>query len=120
GGSSSVRPATSPACSRSSAPTRPSRSSPSSMRRSTTSRATRAEAPSLGPPSPPLMATLRRMPEGLNQPPPLAGRDLFRENRPLAEALEREGAGWAHEQAAAFGRVLGGEPAEWARLANEN
>jgi len=60
------------------------------------------------------------MPEGLNQPPPLAGHDLFLENRPLAEALEREGAGWAHEQAAAFGRLLGGEPAEWARLANEN
>ncbi len=57
---------------------------------------------------------------GANQPPPLAGYDLFAQNRPLAEALEREGAGWAAERASAFGRELGGEPLEWGRLANEN
>jgi putative acyl-CoA dehydrogenase len=55
-----------------------------------------------------------------NQPPPLAGHNLFLENRPLAEALEREGAGWAHERAAAFGALLTGEPLEWGRLANEH
>ena len=31
----------------------------------------------------------------LNQPPPLAGRNLFQDNAPLVEALDREGAGWA-------------------------
>ncbi|HST26654.1 MAG TPA: isovaleryl-CoA dehydrogenase [Gaiellaceae bacterium] len=56
----------------------------------------------------------------MNQPPPLEGYNLFLENRPLVEALEREGAGWAGERASAFGQLLGGEPAEWARLANEN
>ncbi|MGH3050163.1 MAG: DNA alkylation response protein, partial [Gaiellaceae bacterium] len=55
-----------------------------------------------------------------NQPPPLAGHDLFAQNRPLAEALEREGAGWAAERCSAFGRLLGGEPLEWGRLANEH
>jgi putative acyl-CoA dehydrogenase len=58
--------------------------------------------------------------DGLNQPPPLAGHDLFLENRPLAEALEREGGGWAAETASVFGRFLSGEPLEWGRLANEN
>jgi len=66
------------------------------------------------------MATLPRAPEGLNQPPPLAGHNLFVENRPLADALEREGAGWARERAGAFGQLLSREPADWAPLANEN
>ena len=44
----------------------------------------------------------------------------FTENRPLAEALEREGAGWAAERCTAFAAALGGEPLEWGRLANEN
>jgi putative acyl-CoA dehydrogenase len=66
------------------------------------------------------MATLRRAPEGFNQPPPLAGHNLFLANRPLVEALEREGAGWAAEHSASFGEILGGEPADWAQLANEN
>ena len=56
----------------------------------------------------------------LNQPPPLEGYDLFRENRALAEALEREGGGWAAEAASELGRFLTGEPLEWGRLANEN
>jgi putative acyl-CoA dehydrogenase len=55
-----------------------------------------------------------------NQVPPLAGHDLFGANRPLVEALEREGAGWARAQCAAFGRRLGGAPLEWGRLANEH
>jgi putative acyl-CoA dehydrogenase len=58
--------------------------------------------------------------DALNQPPPLTGHDLFLENLPLAEALEREGGGWAAETASAFGRFLSGEPLEWGRLANEN
>jgi putative acyl-CoA dehydrogenase len=58
--------------------------------------------------------------DGLNQPPPLTGHDLFGENRPLAEGLEREGGGWAAETASEFGRFLSGEPLEWGRLANEN
>ena len=56
----------------------------------------------------------------MNQPPPLAGYDLFSENRPLVEALEREGGGAWRERAEALGRELGGEPLEWGRLANEH
>ncbi len=57
--------------------------------------------------------------DSANQVPPLAGHDLFGANRPLVEALEREGAGWAAAQCSAFGRLLGGAPLEWGRLANE-
>jgi putative acyl-CoA dehydrogenase len=55
-----------------------------------------------------------------NQPPPLQGYDLFSENRPLVEALRREGAAAAEERCAAFGRRCGGEPLELGRLANEH
>jgi len=55
-----------------------------------------------------------------NQPPPLQGYDLFSENRPLAEALRREGGGAREEECAAFGRRCGGEPLELGRLANEH
>jgi putative acyl-CoA dehydrogenase len=58
--------------------------------------------------------------DALNQPPPLTGHNLFLENRPLVESLEREGAGWAAGQAEAFAAHLGGEPREWGRLANEH
>jgi putative acyl-CoA dehydrogenase len=54
-----------------------------------------------------------------NQPPPLEGYDLFSENRPLVEALRREGDGAEEERCAAFGRRCGGEPLELGRLANE-
>jgi putative acyl-CoA dehydrogenase len=55
-----------------------------------------------------------------NQPPPLAGHDLLAANAPLREGLRRE-APWAEERVGAFARILGsGEPAEWARLANEH
>ncbi|HEX6662280.1 MAG TPA: isovaleryl-CoA dehydrogenase [Gaiellaceae bacterium] len=60
------------------------------------------------------------MADALNQPPPLTGHNLFLQNRPLVEALDREGAGWAAERAALFGAELGGEPREWGRVANEN
>ena len=53
-----------------------------------------------------------------NQPPPLEGYDLFAENRPLVEALRREGGGAWEERASALGVSLGGEPLEWGRLAN--
>jgi putative acyl-CoA dehydrogenase len=55
-----------------------------------------------------------------NQPPALEGYDLFSENRPLVEALHREGAAWAEPQAVTFGTELGGEPLDWGRLANEH
>ena len=55
-----------------------------------------------------------------NQPPPLAGHDLFEADRPLVEALEREGAGWARGRCSAFGTILTREPLEWGRLANEH
>jgi putative acyl-CoA dehydrogenase len=55
-----------------------------------------------------------------NQPPPLERYDLFRENRPLVEALRREGGGWAEERLSELGWELGGEPLEWGRLANEH
>lgn len=55
-----------------------------------------------------------------NQPPPLEGYDLFSENRPLVEALRREGAAEREAECAAFGRLCGGEPLELGRLANEN
>jgi putative acyl-CoA dehydrogenase len=54
-----------------------------------------------------------------NQPPPLVGYNLFLQNAPLVEALEREGAGWAAERATELGALLTGEPFEWGRLANE-
>ncbi len=55
-----------------------------------------------------------------NQPPPLEGLNLFEQNRPLVEALAREGAGWGHEEAAAVGAVAGGEAIRWGFEANEH
>jgi putative acyl-CoA dehydrogenase len=55
-----------------------------------------------------------------NQPPPLAGYDLFSENRPLVEALRREGGGAAVDRCASFGLRCGEEPLELGRLANEH
>ncbi len=65
------------------------------------------------------MATLPSV-GAANQPPPLAGHDLFAANRPLAEALEREGAGWAAARCSALGTRLTGEPLDWGRLANDH
>jgi len=54
----------------------------------------------------------------LNQVPPLSGRNLFLDNRPLVEALEREGGGWAHDRAVEAGAFWGGEPLQWGEDAN--
>ncbi|HWP64819.1 MAG TPA: isovaleryl-CoA dehydrogenase [Candidatus Limnocylindria bacterium] len=58
--------------------------------------------------------------EVLNQPPPLVDYDVFSTDRVLTEALEREGGGWAREQAARVGTLAGGDAMEWGRLANAN
>jgi putative acyl-CoA dehydrogenase len=55
-----------------------------------------------------------------NQVPPLEGYDLYGENRPLVEAVAREGAGWAEAELRGLGGLLGGEALELGRLANEN
>ncbi|HEX4805958.1 MAG TPA: acyl-CoA dehydrogenase family protein [Conexibacter sp.] len=55
-----------------------------------------------------------------NQPPPLEGIDLFACNRPLVEALEREGAGWGAAEASAVGELAGGEGIRLGFEANEN
>jgi putative acyl-CoA dehydrogenase len=55
-----------------------------------------------------------------NQPPPLEGYDLFSEDRPLVEALRREGAIERAEELAMVGRLCGGRPLELGRLANES
>ncbi len=59
-------------------------------------------------------------PRTANQPPPLEGYDLYGENRPLAEAVAREGADWADTALRELGTLLGGEPLELGRLANEH
>jgi hypothetical protein len=51
-------------------------------------------------------------------PPPLAGYDLFSEDRALVEALRREGGAAREEECAAFGRLCEGDALELGRLAN--
>ncbi|MDP8967484.1 MAG: acyl-CoA dehydrogenase family protein, partial [Actinomycetota bacterium] len=58
--------------------------------------------------------------EVANQVPPLEGRNLFDDNVPLVEALEREGGGWARERAREVGAAWGAEPIRWGFEANEN
>jgi len=55
-----------------------------------------------------------------NQPPPLQGLNLFEVNRPLVEALDREGQGWGAEQASAVGALAGSEGIRLGFEANEN
>ena len=55
-----------------------------------------------------------------NQPPPLEGLNLFEQNRPLVEALEREGGGWGAEQASAVGALAGEEGIRLGFEANDN
>ncbi len=54
----------------------------------------------------------------LNQPPPFEGHDLWTTDPILAEALVREGAGWARDSVAELARILAGEPIRWAVQAN--
>jgi putative acyl-CoA dehydrogenase len=59
--------------------------------------------------------------EVLNQPPPLEDYDPLARDRALSEALRREGAEWAAEQAAEFGRRTATRQAiAWGQQANEN
>ena len=62
----------------------------------------------------------RRWDADANQPPPLEGYNLFAENRPLVEALRREGGEWAETRCTELGEQLGGEPLRWGALANEH
>lgn len=43
----------------------------------------------------------------LNQPPALENYNLYECDRPLREAVAREGGGWVEEQAREFGALLG-------------
>jgi putative acyl-CoA dehydrogenase len=55
-----------------------------------------------------------------NQPPPLVDYNLFATDRPLRDAVTREGAAWACAQLERFGGTLGtAETMEWGTLANE-
>jgi putative acyl-CoA dehydrogenase len=59
--------------------------------------------------------------EVTNQPPPLEGYDVFAADAALAEAVEREGAGWAVDDLQALGRLAGSpEAIEWGFAANRN
>ncbi len=56
-----------------------------------------------------------------NQPPPLEDVNLFTTDRVLTEALRREGAEWAEEQARTFGEIVGRrETIAWGSQANEH
>jgi putative acyl-CoA dehydrogenase len=57
--------------------------------------------------------------EVLNQPPPLAGYDLYDADPALASALHREGAGWAEDRARALGALAGSpEAIAWGEAAD--
>jgi len=58
--------------------------------------------------------------EVFNQPSPLAPYDAYGTDRALQEGLLREGAGFAAEQVAAFGKLAGGELMALGVAANEN
>jgi putative acyl-CoA dehydrogenase len=71
------------------------------------------------------MATAERPTVGnhevVNQPPPLVDYNLYEADRPLVEAVRREGAEWAEERISAVGAYAGSERAqELGRLANES
>ena len=57
---------------------------------------------------------------GANQPPPLAGYNLYEQDAALVEGLRREGGAAWEERVSSFGALLGGAPLEWGRLANEH
>ena len=67
------------------------------------------------------MTTGRRTHEVTNQPPPLEGHNLLESDRPLAEAVHREGASWAEAQLQALGKLAGTpEVLRWGVEANEH
>ncbi|TMD72023.1 MAG: DNA alkylation response protein [Chloroflexi bacterium] len=56
-----------------------------------------------------------------NQPPPLVDYNLFESDPPLREALEREGASWAHDLVHDLGSLAGTQQAiDWGFQANAN
>jgi putative acyl-CoA dehydrogenase len=58
--------------------------------------------------------------EVTNQPPPLENFNSFDEDRPMVEALSREGADWAAERARDWGKVCGSaQVIRWGFEANE-
>ena len=59
--------------------------------------------------------------EVTNQPPPLAGHDVFGTDAALGEAVARHGAGWAAPELHDLGRLAGRpEIQDWGRQANAN
>jgi putative acyl-CoA dehydrogenase len=59
--------------------------------------------------------------EVTNQPPPLSGYNVFESDRPLVEALGREGADWAEDSCRELGEIAGSETAQaWGVQANVN
>jgi putative acyl-CoA dehydrogenase len=71
------------------------------------------------------MATAERPTVGnhevANQPPPLTGYNVFAADKPLVEAVRREGAEWAERRISTVGEFAGSERAQTlGRLANEN
>jgi hypothetical protein len=61
-----------------------------------------------------------RDPRGPQPGPAAGGPQPLRGPRALAEALEREGGGWARERLRAAGAFWGGEPMRWGVEANEH
>lgn len=55
-----------------------------------------------------------------NQPPPLLPYDAYGSDRPLIEAVVREGGGWAKTQLQVYGALAGGEMMALGKLANDN
>jgi putative acyl-CoA dehydrogenase len=71
------------------------------------------------------MATVERQSFGThkvtNQPPPLVDYNVYEADRPLVEAVRREGAEWAEERISAVGELAGsGRMQELGAMANEN
>ena len=59
--------------------------------------------------------------EVTNQPPPLVDYNAFETDRPLVEAVEREGAQWAEERLRAIGALAGSADIRRSAVeANEN
>src|SRR5690348_11460213 len=56
-----------------------------------------------------------------NQPPPLVDYNLFEQDAPLRESLERENASWAHDLVSELGALAGTQKAiDWGFQANAN